>query len=218
LTSPGTDLSELRRTVQRVDGPAAPGSIMLDRTLAQLRYLEHCAFDRPIVMLDSDILVFGSLRKLFQEDFDVAVTWRDHDTMPVNNGVILLNRRNPAAVRHFFRRYADIYRRLYSSQADWYGDQMAMAALLGLSPEEYASRHTVDVEGCRVRLLPCSIYNAKPKAKLLHILFPGVRRRILHFKAGKKRLMGDYWRLHFSGTGVWTDPALLARILFKTGR
>ena len=218
LTSPCTDLSELRRTVQRKDGPAAPESIMLDRTLAQLRHLEDCAFDGPIVMLDSDILVFGSLARLFREDFDVAVTWRDNPTMPVNNGVLLLNDRHPAAVRRFFRRYADIYRRSYSRQADWYGDQLAMAELIGLPAREYASRRTVDVEGCRVRLLPCSTYNARPKAKLLHVLFPGVRRRILHFKADKKRLMRDYWRLHFSGTGVWTEPAELARILFKTGR
>jgi hypothetical protein len=218
LTSASTDLSALRWAVRRKDGPAAPQSIMLDRTLAQLRHLEECDFDRPIVMLDSDILVFGSLETLFKEDFDVAVTWRDDETMPINNGIIFLNHRNPAAVRQFFRRYAEIYRQSYSSRADWYGDQMAMAALIGLHPAQYASRDTVDVEGCRVRLLPCSAYNAAPRKKPWHVLFPAVGRKVLHFKAGKKRLMRDYWLLHFSDAGVWKDPAELTRILFKVGR
>ena len=218
LSSAGTDLSGLRWKVQRKDGPAAPESIMLDRTLAQLRHLEECAFDRPIVMLDSDILIFGSLRELFEEDFDVAVTWRDNETMPINNGILLLNHRHPAAVRRFFRRYAEIYQRSHADQAAWYGDQLAMAELIGLRPEEYASRETVAVDGCRVRLLPCSTYNARPGKKLRHLLFPARGRRVLHFKADKKRLMRDYWLLHFSGAGVCARAARIARIAWTKRR
>lgn len=215
LSAPGTDLGALRWKVQRKDHPAAPQSIMLDRTLAQLSYLESSRFDRPVVMLDSDILLFGSLRPLFDEDFDVAVTWRDDPSMPINNGIILLNNRNPAAVRRFFRRYADIYRQSFADRADWYGDQLAMAALIGLDPDEYASRPCVDVEGCRVRLLPCSLYNAKPKKKLLKMLWPGRRRRVLHFKGAQKPLMFDYWRLHFAGRGGWSRAGQLARLLYR---
>lgn len=205
LTSASTDLSLLQTSLVRVDNAVKTETLMRDRAAAQAHFLAAYDFTQPAVLLDSDILIFGSLTPLFERDFDIAVTWRHRDGMPINNGLILINKRRPETVRTFFRRYVDIYNTRYAGAADWYGDQLAMHDAVGCKAEDLSDNTVVDAAGCRVLLLPCSQYNFTPGRRLRKLLWPARSRRVFHFKGARKPQMFEFWDLHFSGR-----PKLLA--------
>lgn len=174
--------------------PMDAARLMLERAVAQLKYVQGSSFEHPIVALDSDILVNGSLDDLFERDFDVAVTWRPSPTQPVNGGLLILNNRRPELARRFFERYVAIYQERYADQAAWYGDQLALRDAVGLDLNGYRSRDIVEVEGCRILLLPCDTYNFSPENGYGQITTPLTDKRILHFKGERKRLMRPFWR------------------------
>lgn len=195
LTEPATQVVGVRGPFHRVDGPVDHGALMLSRSLAQLAHVEASTFARPMVLLDSDILVRGSLLRLFGDDFDVGLTWRPSARMPINGGVLLLHHRRPEATRAFFRRFVGLYRERHASgrNAAWYGDQLALADCLGLSPQQVGEHDLVERDGCRIRLLPCDVYNFSPENTLAAIAGGLPDKVLLHFKGQRKRLMDPYW-------------------------
>ena len=173
-------------------------SLMLERTRAQLRYVQASRFERPVVILDSDILINSPLTPLLQQEFDVALTWRENDSMPINGGFLILNNTRPDVVKRFFARFADVYRTVYPDKAAWYGDQMALRDCLGLNLAEMRERSIVDVDGCRFLLLPCETYNFSPDNRYAEICTPLSDKVVLHFKGERKRLMEPFWRCWLS--------------------
>lgn len=195
LTDSGTDFSLCRTTIDaffRADIDAS--KLMLERTRSQLRYVEASTFAAPIIILDSDILINGSLKKIFDVDFDVAVTWREREDQLINGGFLILNNRRPDVARRFFQKFSSIYLERYADQAAWYGDQLALRDCVGLSLEELRRKRTlVEVDGCRILLLPCETYNYSPKNRYSEILVDRPEKSVLHFKGECKRLMAPYW-------------------------
>lgn len=198
LTNASTDLSLLRTTATRVEHEARPRTLMRDRAAAQSRYFDAYSFEDPVVLLDSDILLVRSLSSLFQRDFDIAVTWRSRDEMPINNGLILVNNRRPDVARAFFRRYVQIFDERYLSDADWYGDQMALQDAVGCRREAFEDHAVIESSGCKVLLLPCSHYNFSPGKSLLKLAWPAKGRAVFHFKGRRKPQMVEFWNLNFS--------------------
>jgi hypothetical protein len=170
--------------------------IMFERTRVQNEYLAASPFETPIVLADTDILLCGDLGPLFNDDFDVAFTWREANEMPLNGGVIFLNNRNPDAARRVMDRIFSNYKDKYVGVAEWYGDQFAILDLVDLPfPEIYRSP-TVRRAEAAIKLLPCAIYNFSPKEGRPDL---GDRNRdalIYHFKGGSRRLMRPFWELH----------------------
>jgi hypothetical protein len=199
LTDSTSDLSYLQCEAVRVEQEVRPHALMRDRAAAQARYFDTYGFDKPVVLLDSDVLLFRSLAPVFEFDFDIAVTWRKRDEMPINNGLIVVNNKRPHIVRQFFRRYVEIFDERYLADADWYGDQMALQDVVGCRREDFSDYRIVDASGCKVLLLPCSEYNFTPGKNLRKLAWPSTRRAVYHFKGRRKPQMVEFWELHFSG-------------------
>jgi len=183
-----------------VVGEVNAQDLMLERALAQQRYLFASDMRAPMVLLDSDILLNGSLSDVFRRPFDVALTWRPNHDMPINGGLILLNNMRPNVTKDFFARYVSIYRSKYAQQAKWFGDQLALRDCVG-SGIDGGSEHLITVQdGCRVLLLPCGTYNFSPQNHYRAINTSLSDKIVLHFKGQRKRLMGPFWR-------AWLRPA-----------
>jgi hypothetical protein len=184
---------------KRVISDVTPGELMLERALAQERYLLASDMSAPMVLLDSDILLNGPLRNVFERPFDVALTWRPHHEMPINGGMIILNNERPEVAKAFFSRYVSVYRQKYTEQSKWFGDQFALRDCVGLRAEDMSEYQTVERDGCRLLLLPCSSYNFSPHNRYRAICSRLPEKAVLHFKGQRKRLMVPFWR-------AWLHP------------
>lgn len=194
LTDEGTRVQGVRGAVRQLRAAVDHGALMLSRSLAQLACVAASDFARPIVLLDSDILLRGSLQPLFEEDFDVGLTWRENREMPINGGLVVLNNRRPEVVRRFFERFVTIYRERHGAEnAGWYGDQLALRDCVGLGPDEIRKLRVLEHEGCRIRFLPCEIYNFSPDNRFAAIEKGLPDKLVLHFKGQRKRLMEPFW-------------------------
>lgn len=196
LTDSQTNMDKLATVFQRRNYEIDRQELMLSRSLAQFKYINEFDFSHPLLMIDTDILVNGSIQSIFDEDFDVALTWRNNKLMPINGGLIILNNRRPDAVRDFFGRFISIYETFYSDYENsrWYGDQLALRDVINLSLVDYSDYKITMVNGCRILLLPCDVYNFFPKNKYKCICSDLSGKIILHFKGERKRLMGPFWK------------------------
>ncbi|URF03415.1 hypothetical protein [Cupriavidus campinensis] len=197
LTTSETDLAPLRVPCMRVDGAIDPTKLMLGRTLSQNSFIKGYNFARPLVLIDSDILLNRPLTDVFERDFDVAVTWRKSHNMPINGGLMILNNRRPEVVRIFFQRFVDIYLEKYAGdEAKWYGDQLAIRDCVGLSHHQMRQREIREIDGCKILFLPCEVFNFSPENRASSIRQRDQTVSVLHFKGERKRLMEPYWLMH----------------------
>jgi hypothetical protein len=205
LTTPETNVIGIREPFRRLDLPVDHSRLMLSRSLAQLACVEASDFARPLVLLDSDILLNGSLQALFAEDFDVALTWRFNKTMPINGGLIVLHNRRPEVARTFFRRFLQCYqeRHVGGDNAGWYGDQLALQELVGLDWKQAAAQPRIERGGVRIRLLPCDTWNFSPDNSLAAIGNGLPDKFVLHFKGQRKRLMEPFWTTFLEPRTRW---------------
>lgn len=209
LTSARTDLSALKMDYRRLDSEIDPKALMLSRSLAQQDMVDHDDFSLPIVLIDSDILMNGSLEPVFEQDFDVALTWRASVNMPINGGLLILNNRRPEVARKFFDDFVAIYREKYMDGAGWYGDQLALRDLCGMTYREMREHKLVEVNGCKILFLPCDQYNFSPEDSFAAVTSPIRRAVVLHFKGYRKRFMQAYWVAHLQ---VRERSTLLRRV------
>jgi hypothetical protein len=205
LTTPDTRVRGVAGPLRRLDVPVDHAALMLSRSRAQLACVQSSDFARPMVLLDSDILLRGSLQPLFAEDFDVALTWRANKPMPVNGGLLVLHNRRPDVSRAFFERFLHVYEERYAADANagWYGDQLALRDLVGLPWREFGGQQLVERDGCRIRLLPCDVWNFSPDNSLGAIVAGLPDKLVLHFKGQRKRLMEPFWRCFLEPEASW---------------
>ncbi len=196
LTSASTDLTTLKMHYLRLDSEIDPKALMLSRSLAQQYMVHNDDFNLPIVLIDSDILINGSLESVFEQDFDVALTWRKSVNMPINGGLLILNNRRTDVVRKFFDDFVAIYREKYIDGAGWYGDQLALRDVCGVTYREMRDRKLIEVDGCKVLFLPCDHYNFTPEDSYTAVMNPISNAVVLHFKGYRKRFMEAYWLAH----------------------
>lgn len=194
IASPTTNLRGLTNRVRKYEVPVDPTKLMLSRTKAQLEYLNTSSFEAPIVFLDSDILINGSFAPIMEKDFDVALTCRTKSSVPINGGLMIINNRRPEKARHFFKMFTEHFENAFSDKANWYGDQLAMVSLLNLEPLAPQYDEIIEIDGCRILLLPCETYNFSPDNTVQAIREPLQEKLVLHFKGQRKHLMKLYWR------------------------
>ena len=106
------------------------------------------------IVCDCDMLVLGDLSTAFENDFDVAETWRTNSDTPVNGGMIFL-KPTPGA-HNWFKAFLKADRLMRSNRA-----------LHGIFREKYTGQNQaamgyVREKGGKFKLiqLPCRIYNA----------------------------------------------------------
>ncbi len=166
-------------------------SPMMSRSIAWLDYIKEA--EGHTIFLDSDILINGDLSPVFDQDFDVALTYRDEEKWPINAGINFAHGRAPAGAARFHRMWLRRFRSRHHGDGVWGGDQDALREIF--SAVDFARddvfRH--DLDGIRVLFLPCAIYNFSTSMKCeMDGHYPG--KKVLHFKGRRKPHLFPYWR------------------------
>lgn len=178
--------------IGRGDRPA-----MVANLDAQLEVLFNTRPGERVLFLDADTLL---LQPFPWTKSDIHATWRDHVNgneqmareQPWNYGVLGANV-TPAVIEAFVWLRQRILKMAPRNQ-DWYGNQLALADLLGAAreqPYETAVRWTHLDRGTplTVQPLPCDVWNYAPNAPDEDVSGKG----ILHFKGeSRKHLMEAY--------------------------
>lgn len=164
---------------------------------AQVDALLKAQAGERVLFLDADTL----MRKPFpwQDGIDVYATWREHVNgdremarfQPFNYGVLGVVA-GPATIEAFIWLRARILQMAAKNQ-DWYGNQLALADLLGAPRNEpwiARIRWAVMDEGTKLRVqpLPCEEWNFSPDSADQDVSDKG----ILHMKGNRKDLMQHY--------------------------
>jgi len=222
LTSENTDLDRLNVKFERHNAKVAMKELMYRRLLAQYDYLKKDSFSQPIMMLDSDILINKNFDRVFEKDFDVALTWRDDPKgMPINGGVIFINNKRPKAVLEFFSGWLDVYREKFPEDMRWFGDQKALAKMLKkyISLEEMRGavgrEKVVDVGQAKVLFLSCDDYNFSPDNNLSSVSRFYQDKYLLHFKGERKALMLMYFQAFLKKTKIFNVGGVLESHFFR---
>lgn len=216
LTSPQTDLTRLDFQFRRVSEPLDQTRIMYERTRVQTSYLRRRNWSTPAALLDTDILISSDFAEVFQEPIDIGLTWRRSRDMPFNGGVIFVNNRDPGASIRFFNEFESIYSEQSTSMLEWYGDQHALATIIGHTPQDISYLAPINHDGTTIGFFSCDTYNYTPRTQTRSLLGAMTKAKLLHFKGSSRRLMSPYWRLKMGGNGlgpVTNLPALIRTIL-----
>jgi hypothetical protein len=190
--------------------PLDPASIMYERTRLQAAYLERLEDGRSCVFMDSDIVVNRDPTEAFAQDFDVALTWRrGFPDAPFNGGLILVA--DAAKGRVFMKRVLDCYRHLLAeprlaglfdrSLKAWWGDQYALAVLVGYRAFGERSGDAMIIDGVRAGFLPCDEYNVTLEPDRQYARDELRRKYFVHFKGNRKAMLARY-------VGLMADNAL----------
>jgi hypothetical protein len=162
---------------------------------AQIEILHETPKGERVLFLDADTIM---LKPFPWTDADMHVTWRsevngDHAAakqQPYNYGVLGVNV-TPATIEAFYWLRARILRMNPERQA-WYGNQLALADLLGQpnGGKERRIRWTFEDQGTPLSVceLPCSVWNYSPDTANEDVSGKG----ILHFKGERKDLIEHY--------------------------
>lgn len=189
----------VRMVVRRSEPGGEPK--MLANVRAQIEYLLRAPYGQRVLFLDADVLVLKPL-PFFT---DLFVTWRDRingkegdlvSLMPYNYGVVgVIN--SPQVVEAWLWLYQRICH-MADHYQDWYGNQLALADLVGAAPKEGAHQKTVPIRWAYdgrfkatqivVTQAPCEIWNYTPETIDEDIQ----QRALLHFKGDRKDLMLQY--------------------------
>lgn len=153
---------------------------------AQRYYLNSIFFLQNSIFFSPDALFIHHPKIVFEKNFDVAFTVREHKLYPINNGVIFLKPAGREKIVQFWDRCLTRCKEYPLDIQGWYGDQKSLADEL----DNGAAKRI----GLDVLTLPCSIYNAHTdqKSGLDHAFL--ARALIGHFKGKRKNRMENYHR------------------------
>lgn len=195
------NLSHPRLTIVRL--PLDLASPMYERVIAMCAFAHSRQFDAPTAFLDSDAFLNLSLDGLFSAPFDIGATYRsDPGLMPINEGVIFANYRNPAAVRSFFSGYLGTYDRVarnatvvgyYGNVKRWRGGQLSLNALT-CPPGVPSELDAADSFGAVVRYYPCTAFNFSIEMDRPYTARQLDGKAVLHLKGPRKALLDQIAR------------------------
>ncbi len=201
LTDERTTVPENLHAHAVVRVPIDAGRLMYERMRAQELYLAERPVGRATVFMDVDVVPNRDPAGIFAEEFDVGLTWRgDVPDAPINGGLIFVG--PGAAGRDFFRETRRCYDALAADArlaplADrdlraWWGDQFALAAMLGYRRLGEDPPRAIRVGGVRLRLFPCADYNFTPEPGQTYAADFLAGRWFLHFKGNRKPMQAQY--------------------------
>jgi len=170
-----------------------PENLMPSRCEAYASFLE--ASDAHAVFVDSDLLVARSLEPVFEASFDVGLTFRDHEDMPINVGVNFAHGGRLANAASFHRRVREILLEDFGDWTQWRGTQYAMSKLVDEADFTHQEPRFHRQNGYEVQLLPCDVYNFSAPTPM-DGFYP--EPAVLHFKGPRKASMAGYWERHLA--------------------
>lgn len=211
--SPGTEIHLLTLDICKVPDNlgcdlvfrrASPGPIeaSFDQLMAE-ETATWCAYEAaghlsgPTILVDADLMFQRDPFVLFNGGFDVGLTYVTRAELhPFNSGVILIDPARVGAARDYLAAIDDLVAGYAPEYRSWYGDQMAIAALLGNPEFADGTSNVMDREagGIRYRLLPAADWNysAALDANDKPVFAPAPEVGIVHFKGERKELMLRY--------------------------
>ncbi len=154
--------------------------------LMPYRFLHMKEFPEPnALFLDYDVVVLKDFSHLFEDDFDVGLTYRDEtdpslrlsplvqETMPYNTGVML----SKLSGRGFWEEAYEICLGMPDQSQGWWGDQLAIKKL--------ADRTTL-----KLKKYPCALFNYSPA----HWEEDLSEKFVIHYKGKNRKVwMLDQW-------------------------
>lgn len=181
--------------------------LMVDEFQGWLEFVKSDLFDRPTILVDPDLVLQRDPSAVFEEDFDVGLTWRDisgfakpkdfnehANTQQINAGVIFLNPKRKEAVVHFFEKCVVDLLSLNPDFWQWYGDQESLQRVSDVGDEFEYQPEIKDVDGVRIRQFLCDEYNFSapnlPNGNPNTAEFSDPY--IVHFKGFRKQIMFPY--------------------------
>lgn len=169
---------------------------------AQLLHLNTAEYGHHVLFLDADVLV---KKPIEMGPVDVMVTWRHSASgegkdslaalMPVNYGVIGVVA--SAQTREAWTWMRAKILNMSPTEQNWYGNQLAIAALVGAAPESGSRTTTVQIPwrlgdiGCTnlvINQVPCETHNYTPEQEDEDVS----DKFVLHFKGNRKHMMQAY--------------------------
>ncbi|WP_374377219.1 hypothetical protein [Dongia sp.] len=190
------DLSHPRLTIVRL--PIDLTMPMYERVIAMCAFVRSRQFNAPTAFLDSDAFLNLPLKQLFASPFDIGATYRSvPGLMPINEGVIFANHRNPAAIRSFFQGYLGTYDRLaqnqtvvgyYGNVKRWRGGQLSLNALT-CPPGMPSELDRADAFGAEVAYYPCTAFNFSIEMDRPYTTRQLDGRAVLHLKGPRKVML-----------------------------
>jgi hypothetical protein len=181
--------------------PLDPGSLMYERMRLQRLYLQGRPVGRASVFMDTDVVVNRDPAEVFQRQFDVALTWRTgFPDAPFNGGLIFAGPGEGAY--GFISDALACYDQIAASPAlaglfsrslkGWWGDQFALAALVGY--RQFAQRQSdgATINDALVAYLPCATFNFTLDAGNSYSPADLRQKYCVHFKGNRKHLLARY--------------------------
>jgi hypothetical protein len=180
--------------------PIDRNRLMYERMRVQSRFLQRRDPGRATVFTDSDVVVNLDPAPIFAEDFDVGLTWRTGlPDAPFNGGMIFVAPGEAGA--RFFAEAIRCYDALADDAARkavfpqdlraWWGDQFALAAMVGYREFGERTGEGIRVNGVRVRFFPCETHNFTMEGGN-HEVAALRRKYFIHFKGNRKAMQGQY--------------------------
>jgi hypothetical protein len=188
--------------------PIDTSKLMFERMRVQERFLAARPAGRASVLMDSDVVVNRDPREVFGEVFDVGLTWRKGFVeAPFNGGMLFVAEGDAGAA--FFRRAIECYEAIAADPGvraafpqgikAWWGDQFALASLVGYRTWAESTREALRIDDWRVRFLPCDEYNATLEAGRPYTPQELRAKRFIHFKGNRKDQQSQYLDLMRAG-------------------
>lgn len=197
LTSADTPLTGLDFDYERVDCEVDTRALMRERNRLQLDYVEkHADGNIPFIFLDTDILLNVDPLILFRDNYDIGLTYRESEDMPINGGIVLASNRNPAATKAFYRQLCQNQINDPLELANWFGEQRSMAKIVGLTPSQMKQSPVISLGDVVYRFFPCATHNHTPRYLSVFNRKKILSPLIFHFKGSTTRFMSEFWIYH----------------------
>ena len=141
--------------------------------------------NKHVVLLDCDTLVVDNFLEVFDEDFDIGITFRDKPNAPYNGGVIFVKPTNKS--KQFFKLFLEINNsfmidtkkhKIYDKKYTGYNQ-----AALGCILEEYNNDNKF-----KIKEFPCNIYNLCNNYNTYTYINP----KIIHIKMKLREDLQNY--------------------------
>ncbi|MGZ5033214.1 MAG: hypothetical protein ACXWAC_08445 [Usitatibacter sp.] len=175
--------------------------VMYERMRLQELYLEAREPGRATVLMDSDVVVNRDPAPIFEEGFDVGLTWRaNFPDAPFNGGMIFVAEGDAGLA--FVRKARACYDAIAEDAAvvdafradlrAWWGDQFALAAFVGYRAFAERQGDAMTIDGVRMRFFPCDEYNFTIEPSTRYSADELRRKFFIHFKGNRKALQTFY--------------------------
>ena len=201
LTDQSSDTSWLPEGVEVARLEVELSHLMYSRMRCYRAFILSGIVSGPVLFLDTDVCVQRNLSRVFDESFDIGLTYRTLPGtwhMPVNEGVIMSASGASSQAATFFGATLDTYEWFASQNwinerygfdvRDWRGGQLSLNATINWEVPPFASG-TSNVAGARIKYFPGEEYNHAVTSKDdPHAL---AKKFALHFKGAAKQLMGQ---------------------------